>query len=203
MLLSSLRSVLIPSCILPLGLALWGCDAVNGSEAEAALASASISTDEAVEGAGSDYWDHLSDEEFWDHVAALDSTVNVGLKMPGQRRGVDESGQSQIPRGLWGQLTRKAEQTGAVLLASDDLHPPPHSTTDGPDQVSALRRSPFTEFVEPASFGDEGVQPFSGCDDGKKRDYEQENTIYPGDVYPYSLTGLTSMTRGGGRLERA
>ena len=194
MLLSTRRS---PFTLLALtlvaGFAWWGCDTSGGSEHALTSAegnSASLSTGNAVEGEGSKYWGHLSDGEFWAHVAALDSTVSVGLKMPGQRVGVDERGQSQIPRGLWGQLARRAERTGAVLLDSSELHPLLTMRLTDPAQVSALRSSPFTEFVEPGSFGAEGAGLFSGCSGGERSPEEGWARTSPGDIVPYSLKKL-------------
>ena len=199
MLLSTSRSPFtLAILVLVAGSTWWGCDTTIGggehalvsADATAGGGSVSLSTDNAVEGEGSKYWGHLSDGEFWAHVAALDSTVNVGLKMPGRRVGVNERGQSQVPRGAWGQLTRRVERTGAVLLDSSDVHPLLTVRLTDPSQVRALRSSPFTEFVEPASFGAGEAGLFSGCSRGERSPEEGWARTSPGDIVPYSLKKL-------------
>ena len=130
-------------------------------------------------------WSEVSAEALWAHVAALDSTFLVGLKQPGQARGVDERGRSLVPEHLWESLGRQLEQHGAELLYVDDFHPLVKVRLSGPGQVRALRRSPFVEYVEPARFDASVFGMASKCSPISPT--LTGGTISPGDRLPYTL----------------
>lgn len=131
------------------------------------------------------HWSAMTAKELWAHVAALDSTVLVGLKEPAQRRGIDERGRALVPGRLWTPFARRVEALGVDLLYVDDFHPLVKLRLSGPDQIEALRRSPFVEYVEPASFDVSEVLMEFGC--GSTDVGISGRTQSPGDIVPGTL----------------
>lgn len=130
------------------------------------------------------HWSAMTSEELWQHIAKLDSTVTVGLKEPGKRRGVDKKGRAMVSENRWRQISRRVVAQGAELLSVDDLHPLVELQLTGPDQIERLRRSPFVEYVEPASFDPTGVL-MSTCGSSNVREEGQTGPF--GDIIPYTL----------------
>lgn len=171
---------------------LVGCDA-DPSNSGADDANLSLTTDAGValtielgDAGDPTHWTTLSASELWTHVAALDSTVTVGLKEPGAQRGVDRQGRAMLPRGLWTALSQQVAALGMELLSVDDFHPLVVLRLSGPGQIAALRRSPFVEFVEPASFDATGSMMDSiSCGSSQPRQTGRTDTY--GDLVPYTL----------------
>lgn len=130
------------------------------------------------------HWSRMSDEELWDHVSSLDSTLFVGLKHPGQPRGVDALGQRLVPLSDVPGMEAAVLRPGVELVSRDDVHPLLTVRVEGAEAIHRLRRSPFIEFVEPASFDYTDVQPYSKC--GPSEVYAEGGTTPEGDQIPYS-----------------
>ncbi len=134
--------------------------------------------------AGYDHWAEMSSEDLWAHVAALDSTVTVGLKAPGAARGVDDRGRALLDPSLWEPLTGQLiDAVGATLLYVDDLHPFVDLRIGGMGSVRALRALPYVAYVEPASFDPSDVL-MSSCEADATASGEIEP---PGDLVPHTL----------------
>jgi subtilisin family serine protease len=162
--------------------------ACDGGGIDAPVESAAIGTQsltvEAGQAGDPTHWSGLTAEELWAHVAALDSTVTVGLKQPGQRRGVDEKGRSLVPRHQWRPFSNRVASLGGELVFVDDFHPLAELRISGADAIRALRRSPFVEFVEPASF-DPSLALQSQCGSTSAR--ANGSIDSEGDIIPYTL----------------
>ena len=166
---------------------LAACDGSPGSDLATESASlAPAANTIAAGGAGEPtHWSAMSAQELWAHVAALDSTVLVGLKEPGRRRGIDEKGRVLVPEHLWTPLARQVEALGVELRYIDDFHPLVNLRLTGPGQIEALRRLPVVEYVEPASFDPSVVIMDSGC--GTSTPELLGSAQSPGDVVPQTL----------------
>ncbi|MFN3595891.1 MAG: S8 family peptidase [Rubricoccaceae bacterium] len=128
----------------------------------------------------------MTAQALWEHVAALDSTVLVGLKEAGRARGVDTRGRSLVPKSLWEPLSQRVAALGVeVLYVEETLHPLVQLRLTGPAQIEALRRAPFVEYVEPASFDATGFLLEPGC--GSSAPVQFGNAQAPGDIVPYTL----------------
>ena len=172
-------------CVL---VSLTACDGSPGSDL--AIESASFgpgANTVAAGGAGEPtHWSAMSAQELWAHIAALDSTVLVGLKEPGQRRGIDGRGRVLVPEHLWVSLARQVEALGVELRYIDDFHPLVNLRLIGPAQIDALRRLPVVEYVEPASFDPSLVIMDSGCGTSTPELFGSAQS--PGDIVPQTLT---------------
>lgn len=126
----------------------------------------------------------LSDAELWRYVAASDGRVAVGLKAPGQERGVWR-GRVLVGRGEWTQgRSAVLAQRGVSLIREDDLLPVLELRLDGPGALAAVRRLPFVDYVEPV-YAEQELPQFAGvggCGYGSAWTGDRQYTS-SGDVY--------------------
>ena len=107
----------------------------------------------------------MSDADLWGHIAAADGVAVVGLKAPGRARGVYR-GELLLNRVEWSHARRAVEaQRGVVVLAADDLLPLLEIRLENASALSALRRLPIVDYIEPTrAEGD--IEPWAstgGC----------------------------------------
>lgn len=168
-------------------ISLSACDSGPNStdDLEGVVASPFVSATVETGGAGDPtHWSAMSAEELWKHIAALDSTVTVGLKENRERKGVSDRGRVLVSKSRWRSLGQRVETLGAELLSVDEFLPLVELRLSGVNQIRALRRSPFVEYVEPASFDPAGTL-MSPCGPSPPRRTGQ--TMSPGDIVPYTL----------------
>jgi hypothetical protein len=121
-----------------------------------------------------------SPADIWRYAAATDSVLSVGIKVPGQRRG--------IVNGRWLVSTQerlarlRALELGAGILSvsTDSTLPRLFVKAASPDVVRELRKLPFVDYVEPRRIPSELLQlhSFGGC-----------NASYSGSAYAIDVTG--------------
>jgi subtilisin family serine protease len=133
----------------------------------------------------------LSDAELWRYVAAGEGRAMVGLKAPGNRRGVWR-GQVLVDRGAWTQgRTAVLAQRGVALVKADDLLPRVEVRLDGPEALAAVRKLPFVDYVEPV-LAEQPMQQFAGvggCGYGSAWTGDRQYTA-SGDVYSQRWTAM-------------
>lgn len=96
-------------------------------------------------------FDEMSDLDFWEYLAATEvPEVLVGLKAPGQRRGVERgvSVVSDAQRGAGRDAV--LAQSGVGFVSEDDRVPTLRVRLSGIDALRRIRRLPFVDYVEPA-----------------------------------------------------
>jgi subtilisin family serine protease len=132
-----------------------------------------------------------SDAELWTYVQASEGRVVVGLKTPGVARGVwrgkvlvDRSQQAQ------GRAAVLA-QPGVQLLSVDELLPRMEVRLANPAALSAIRKLPFVDYVEPVLIQQELPQfaGVGGCGWGSAWTGDRQYTS-TGDVYSQKFTGM-------------
>lgn len=133
----------------------------------------------------------LSDAELWHLVAAGEGRAAVGLKAPGEARGVWR-GQVLVDRGEWAQARAAVvNRPGVTLLRADDLLPVVEVRLDGPEALAAVRRLPFVDYVEPV-LAQDGLPQFAGvggCGWGSAWTGDRQYTS-SGDIYSQKLTAM-------------
>lgn len=128
---------------------------------------------------GTGSWSALSDSALWEAIAKTDTVVVIGLKEPGEQRGVVR-GKSLVSPERWKSAVRAlASDAANPVQSADTLRIP--MVRVRPANVSSLarlRRLPFVEYVEPnhiptipqdpsgcswsGSSGGSGDSPFTG-----------------------------------------
>lgn len=186
-LVTMMRRSLLITVVLAVGFLGCDSDALTSESITAISPEHSVASKGAVaRDDGLIHWSDLSDEDLWSHIASLDSTVLIGLKEPGQRRGVDERGRPLLGERVWRGIAESFEGQGMELQYVDNIQPLAQVKLDGQGELEALRRSPFVSYVEPARFeGGEIWQASSSC--GASNIYDYGGAINPGDVVPWTL----------------
>lgn len=152
---------------------------------------------QTVEGAEGDAphllrWGTLSDDSLWKHIAAVKGVADVGLRPVGRKAGMERGrvllseGERAIARAA------VAAQPGVEILSADTLLPIVKVRIAGADAVSALRKLPQVEYVEPGAFADVNGRRTLGWNDiefgcsvsGYAGPYN--SYISPGDLLPWN-----------------
>ncbi|HEY0023370.1 MAG TPA: S8/S53 family peptidase [Longimicrobium sp.] len=94
-------------------------------------------------------WVHRSDVEVWNESAELDSTFLVGLKAPGQPRGIWEATILVDRREAEDFKRALAAQPGVELVRADPVVPIVLLRISDFSTLAAIRRLPFVDYVEP------------------------------------------------------
>jgi subtilisin family serine protease len=132
-----------------------------------------------------------SDAELWSYVQASEGRVAVGLKQPGAARGVYRGrilvDRSQKAQGRAAVLA----QRGVQLVSEDELLPVLQLRLADQAALSALRRLPFVDYVEPVLIQQELPQfaGVGGCGWGSAWTGDRQYTS-TGDVYSQKFTGM-------------
>ncbi len=151
------------------------------------------------------HWNTLSDDSLWAVIARADSTVDVGLRLPGMQSGMDRGRVVLQVQDRASALTKLGAMTGSRVLNVDALLPIAHVRLLTATALGALRRSPYVSFVEPAYFvGGPSPAPWtsfsSGCSVGAYSG-PANTTIAPGDVLPWNYSAMNiplAWNRAGG-----
>ncbi|HEU0012898.1 MAG TPA: S8/S53 family peptidase [Longimicrobium sp.] len=132
-----------------------------------------------------------SDAELWSLVQAAGGKAAVSLKSPGAPRGVWQ-GKVLVGRSEWAQgRAAVVAQRGVTLLRADDLLPNLEVSITSQAALSAVRRLPFVDYLEPVSVQD-GLPQFAGiggCGWGSTWTGDRQYTS-TGDVYSQKLTAM-------------
>lgn len=132
-----------------------------------------------------------SDAELWGFVAQSGGRVAVGLKAPGAPRGVWK-GKVLVGRTQWAQgRAAVVAQRGVELLLVDDLLPILELKLSDPAALSAVRKLPFVDYVEPVIIPQELPQfaGIGGCGWGSTWTGDRQYTS-TGDVYSQKFTAM-------------
>jgi len=133
----------------------------------------------------------MSDAELWSYVQASEGRVAVGLKAPGGVRGTWR-GKLLVDRNQRAQgRAAVLAQRGVQFLAADDLLPVIEVRLADPAALSAIRKLPFVDYVEPVIIPQE-VSPLAGiggCGWGSTWTGDRQYTS-SGDVYSQKFTGM-------------
>ena len=132
-----------------------------------------------------------SDAELWSFVQQSGGRVAVGLKAAGAPRGVYRGrilvGRAQQAQGRAAVLA----QRGVQLLAADELLPILELRLADPAALSAVRKLPFVDYVEPVIIQQEAPQfaGIGGCGWGSTWTGDRQYTS-TGDVYSQKFTAM-------------
>lgn len=97
-------------------------------------------------------WGALSDDSLWRHIEAARGIADVGLRPAGRQTGMERGrvllseGERSIARAA------VAAQPGVEVLEADTLLPIVKVRLEGVGGITALRRLPQVEYVEPGAF---------------------------------------------------
>lgn len=146
----------------------------------------------------------LSDAEMWRHLQFAGGRAAVGLKAPGQPRGVWK-GQVLVDRGQRSQgRSAVLAQRGVKLVFADELLPILEVEFESQDALARVRRLGFVDYVEPVMVQDD-LHTFAGvggCGWGSTWTGDRQYTS-TGDVYSQKLTAMNvpaawSLSNGAG-----
>ncbi|HEX2207059.1 MAG TPA: S8/S53 family peptidase [Longimicrobium sp.] len=132
-----------------------------------------------------------SDAELWSLVQFSEGRVAIGLKQPGVARGVWR-GKVLVDRNQKAQgRAAVLAQPGVQLLGEDDLLPVIEVRLADPAALSAVRKLPFVDYVEPVLIAQELPQfaGIGGCGWGSTWTGDRQYTS-TGDVYSQKFTGM-------------
>ncbi len=132
-----------------------------------------------------------SDAELWTYVQASEGRVAVGLRAPGVARGVYR-GQVLVSRAQKAQgRAAVLAQRGVQLLAEDELLPVLEVRLADQAALSAIRKLPFVDYVEPVIIPQELPQfaGIGGCGWGSTWTGDRQYTS-TGDVYSQKFTAM-------------
>ena len=132
-----------------------------------------------------------SDAELWSLVQFSEGRVAIGLKRPGVARGVYR-GRILVDRNQRAQgRAAVLAQPGVQLLSEDDLLPVIEVRLADQAALSALRKLPFVDYVEPVLIAQELPQfaGIGGCGWGSTWTGDRQYTS-TGDVYSQKFTGM-------------
>ena len=132
-----------------------------------------------------------SDAELWSVVRQSGGLVAVGLKAPGAPRGVWR-GQVLVGRSQWSQgRAAVVAQRGVQLVAADELLPVLEVKVADQAALSAVRKLPFVDYVEPVIIPQEVSQfaGIGGCGWGSSWTGDRQYTS-TGDTYSQKFTGM-------------
>lgn len=97
-----------------------------------------------------DPWRATSTAAMWAHISRHDTTVSLGVKLPGGRRGVYEGRWLVDEAGWRGALRALEGQPGVQVRAVDGHAPLVLLSVASPEALERVRRLPFADYVEPA-----------------------------------------------------
>lgn len=132
-----------------------------------------------------------SDAELWSYVQFSEGRVAVGLKQPGVARGVWR-GKVLVDRSQKAQARAAVlSQRGVQLLSEDELLPVIEVRLADQAALSAIRKLPFVDYVEPVLIPQELPQfaGIGGCGWGSTWTGDRQYTS-TGDVYSQKFTGM-------------
>lgn len=132
-----------------------------------------------------------SDAELWSYVQFSEGRVAVGLKQPGVARGVWR-GKVLVDRNQRAQgRAAVLAQPGVQLVSEDDLLPVIEVRLADQAALSAIRKLPFVDYVEPVLIPQELPQfaGIGGCGWGSTWTGDRQYTS-TGDVYSQKFTGM-------------
>ena len=133
----------------------------------------------------------MGDAELWSHVQASGGRVAVGLRAPGVARGVWR-GKILVDRNQKAQgRAAVLAQSGVQLLAEDELLPVIEVRLADQAALSAVRKLPFVDYVEPVIVPQELPQfaGIGGCGWGSTWTGDRQYTS-TGDIYSQKFTGM-------------
>jgi subtilisin family serine protease len=133
----------------------------------------------------------LSDAELWRHVQDGGGRAVVGLKAPGQVRGVWR-GEILVSRAQKAQARNAVlAQPGVRLLLADDLLPLLEVEIASQQALSTVRRLGVVDYVEPVMVADDlhAFAGVGGCGWGTTWSGDRQYTA-TGDVYTQKLTAM-------------
>jgi subtilisin family serine protease len=132
-----------------------------------------------------------SDAELWAAVQEGGGRVMVGLKAPGGPRGVWQ-GKVLVDRATWTQGSRAVlAQRGVQLIQADDLLPRVQVRVSDAGALSAIRRLPMVDYVEPVMVAGDlhAFAGVGGCGYGSAWTGDRQYTS-TSDVYSQKFTGM-------------
>lgn len=145
-----------------------------------------------------------SDAELWQFVQASDGRVAVGLKAPGGVRGVYR-GTVLVDRNQKAQgRAAVLAQPGVQLVAADALLPRLEVRLADQAALSAIRKLPFVDYVEPVLIQQDAPQfaGIGGCGWGSTwtgdRQYTSTGDVYSQKFTAMNIPGAWSLSSGAG-----
>jgi subtilisin family serine protease len=132
-----------------------------------------------------------SDAELWSFVQASEGRVAVGLKAPGSVRGTWRGKILVTPNQKAQGRAAVLAQRGVELLRADDLLPVLEVRLSDQAALSAIRKLPFVDYVEPVIVHQEAPQfaGIGGCGWGSTWTGDRQYTS-TGDIYSQKFTAM-------------
>jgi subtilisin family serine protease len=132
-----------------------------------------------------------SDAELWSYVQQGGGTAVVGIKAPGAARGTYR-GRVLVDRSEWTQgRAAILAQRGVSLVKTDDLLPTVEVRLADQAALSAVRKLPMVDYVEPVMVADDlhAYAGVGGCGFGSAWTGDRQLTS-TGDVYSQKFTAM-------------
>lgn len=138
------------------------------------------------------YWAGVSDSALWQEIISSDSTLNVGLKLPGTERGVVR-GRATVDRASWRLFVASIRADSSLSVRSVDSVRFPLVRVSVHDQatLSRIRQLPFVDFAEPAHIK---IHYFSGC--GSSDSWSSGGSSSGDETFGDALEQISSPTGG-------
>lgn len=136
------------------------------------------------------YWEEMSDKELWEHLAEQDGHAVLGVKNPGEPRGIWRATVLTQPATMRGAEAVAAALQGVDVLQVEDWAPAMRLRIESLSALSAIRSQPFVDYLQPLyipSAGDDAWM--SGCGWGEPFTGSAPTTSR-GDLIPPGLARM-------------
>lgn len=141
-------------------------------------------------------WSDLGDDSLWNHVQEAGGMVDVGLRQPGRRAGMQRG---RILVSLADRASGRdaiAAIRGVAVVSADTLLPILRVRLDDRAALARLRRLPQVEYVEPGTFTGAAAVTGARWHDGSgcsSHEYDGpwiNTVIAPGDILPWNYSRM-------------
>jgi hypothetical protein len=95
------------------------------------------------------YWELMSDAELWQHLQAQDGHAVIGIKNPGEARGIWRNRVLVSPSTMTGAVNVLRARQGAEVLSVYDRLPFVTLRIESLNALSAIRALPFRDYLQP------------------------------------------------------
>jgi serine protease len=112
------------------------------------------------------YWERMSDEALWQHIERQGGSAVLGVKNPGQPRGVWRATILTLPANLNGARSAVTAMRGVTVIPAEDRLPVLRLRIESLEALTALRARPWVDYLQPMYMepaSEDGAAAMDGC----------------------------------------